>query len=648
MTIKDFSGFHSNQLGAWKKQVELLHSDLSSISVNLPQILQSTVIFEFPMIRLQKRLDVVLLLGQLVVIIEFKTGDDTYRVADIRQVEDYALDIHDFHEASHHSAIFPILCVIAGPDLTIPTVDCASGVHQPICCNGQMLHRLLSDLSEIADMNKQIDGEAWEYSPYRPVPTIVRAAEMLFAGHSVREIANASSDPGNLTTTTDRLIQIMDDARSRKERVIVFVTGVPGSGKTLVGLNTIHDPRFASRDFGHAAFLSGNTPLVTVLREALAQDKSRRTHAALNITRREVRTKVQGLMNFLEHYLKAHPSDPPDEHVVVFDEAQRAWDAKYGFEKFERPSSEPALFLEIMERRADWAVIVGLVGGGQEINKGERGLREWGDALLARRELSQAKPWRVVAAPDALTGGDATAWQSLFPDDVPPMWACADKDLHLGISVRSYRCLTVTRWVNALLEGHVEDARAIASDAEEFPIFLTRSLAIAREWLRKNTRGSRRCGLTASSGARRLRAEGLGVSLSATELGDVANWYLCGRGDIRSSYALEVTSNEYTCQGLELDYVGVCWDGDMVWQRHGRGISWTPRQLRGNKWQTVGNDDMRSWIINKYRVLLTRARLGTLIWVPGGDTEDSTRLPVIYDNLAEILSRAGARGIGTE
>jgi hypothetical protein len=368
--VKDFSGYHSNQLATWKKQIELLHSVLSKLVLNLPQIRQSTVIFEYSMIRLQKRLDVVLLLGQL-----------------------------------------------------------------------------------------------------------------------------------------------------------------------------------ASEDFSHAAFLSGNTPLVTVLREALAQDKSRRTGIALNITRREVRTKVRGLMNFLEHYLKAHPSDPPDEHVVVFDEAQRAWDAKYGFEKFERPSSEPALFLEIMERHDDWAVIVGLVGGGQEINKGERGLREWGDALLARRKLSQAKPWRVVAAPDALSGGDATAWQSLFPDDVPPVWACADTDLHLGVSVRSYRCLAVTRWVNALLEGRIEDAKAIASDAQEFPIYLTRSLATAREWLRKNTRGSRRCGLTASSGARRLRAEGLGVSLSATELGDVANWYLCGRVDIRSSYALEVTANEYTCRG---------------------------------------------------------------------------------------------------
>lgn len=299
-------------------------------------------------------------------------------------------------------------------------------------------------------------------------------------------------------------------------------------------------------------------------------------------------------MNYLEEYLQQHPNDAPVDNVIVFDEAQRAWDAEYGAQKFDRPKSEPALFLEIMDRHPDWAVIIALVGGGQEINRGERGLSEWGNVLREWNANVAARTWDVYAAPDVLTGGDATAWQRLFEDGQTPSWVTSDEKLHLPVSVRSYACLATNQWVNAVLDGSADIALGVARKVEDFPVFVTRSLEEARSWLKGQARGHRRCGLVASSGARRLRADGLGVSLSANELSDVANWYLMPRGDVRSSYVLEVTGNEYTCQGLELDYVGVCWGGDLI--RDDAGVAWIQCSFKGSRWQTVREPDTKNWI----------------------------------------------------
>jgi hypothetical protein len=634
--IKNFSGNHAQQLRAWTTQLEILRTSLSS-AIN-ERVQDWGILWEYPLLRLQRRLDVVLLCGQSIVVVEFKVGATSYQSSDLRQVEDYALDLRDFHEASNDRTIIPVLCATEAPPSPI-LLDDGPGVGSVSRCNKDTIGDLLARLAAKREL-PQLDVREWDTSPYRPVPTIIEAAELLYAGHTVSEVAYASSNPENLSATTDRLIEIVSDAQRRNKHIVAFVTGVPGSGKTLAGLNAIHDSRFRGEGRPAGAFLSGNTPLVTVLREALAKDAANRTRKTLDIARREVRTEIQGLMNYLHEYLVAHPEHIPADKVIVFDEAQRAWDAEYGDQKFGRPKSEPALFLEIMERHTDWAVIIALIGGGQEINRGERGLSEWSKALKERNASSEIR-WEAVAAPDAITGGDATAWQSLFPDQEKLSWVTTDARLHLSASVRSYRCLATTRWVNALLDGRVEEALRIASDAADFPIFMTRSLDDARCWLLEKARGHRRCGLVASSGARRLRADGLGVMLSANELADVANWYLLPKGDIRSSYALEVAANEYTCQGLEIDYVGICWDGDMLWDQPGG--EWIPHKLSGSKWQSVKGDDRRRWAINKYRVLLTRARLGSVIWVPKGCADDPTRNIEKRDTIADVLSAAGAR-----
>ena len=550
-------------LFSWRSSIPILKAALSRVVDDHPQSRDWAVIIEFPLLRVQKRLDAVIIAGSTIAVIEFKVGSDTFPASDLRQVEDYALDLRDFHQPSEHLRIWPVLCATNAE--TSFMTEIGEGVCAVTKCGASTLESVFTTLA--ADQchrnEPQIDRRAWDEGQYKPVPTIVQAAELLFAKHDVKDIASAASNPENLGATTDALIDIIERARANHEHIVAFVTGVPGSGKTLVGLNAVHDPRF-SRD-GHqpGAYLSGNSPLVRVLRVALVEDHASRNQSKKKDAERLIKIQVQTLMDFLRQYLKVSDNRAPSDHVIIFDEAQRAWDAAYGKQKFNREKSEASLFLEIMGRHDDWAVIIALVGGGQEINRGELGLSEWGRAVAAERENSAARRWIAIASPEVIKGGDATAWQTLFAGDAPS-WTEIDARLHLASSVRSYGCAALSGWVNAVLDADIDRARAIAGAADKFPVYLTRDLDTARAWLRSNTRGLRRCGLVASSGARRLRAEGLGVSLGADNLDGVAHWFLRPQGDIRSSYALEVTANEYACQGLELDYVGMCWGGDLI------------------------------------------------------------------------------------
>jgi hypothetical protein len=360
------------------------------------------------------------------------------------------------------------------------------------------------------------------------------------------------------------------------------------------------------------------------------------------VARREVRTQIQHIIDFLREYLTEDTERPPDVHAIVFDEAQRAWDRAQGKKKFNRSASEPRLLLEIMNRHDDWCVLIGLIGGGQEINSGEEGVAGWGDAL---RELHADgfRRWEVFAAEQALTGDASTGGLSLgeLPESVD---LHADDKLRLSVPLRSYRSPLVADWVAAVLDGDARTGRRIMSDIGPYPILLTRDLEDARKWLEKQGRGERRYGLVASSGARRLRAEGLGVSLNATDRNKIAYWYLNPPGDVRSSYALEVTANEYTTQGLELDFVGLCWGGDFVWSDRRGG--WRHRAFRGNRWTVSRSDERKRYTANSYRVLLTRAREGMVLWVPRGDSEDSTRNPAWYYETARYLVECGVQELG--
>jgi len=629
---------------SWLHQIAILKKACGAMVQKCPDAGQWGLLFEYQMFRLHRRIDAVLLAEDLVIVIEFKIGSNQYDQAGITQVEDYALDLRDFHAATRGKYVIPILCASEAPAKPPQYLMFTDEVSNVLLANGENLASvLLWALNQTPRGGGALGIEEWESAAYSPVPNIIDAAEMLYAAHNVEEIHSALAEQQNLTETTDRLIKIIADAQENQRRAICFVTGVPGSGKTLVGLNAVHDPRFRSDDRPSGAFLSGNTPLVAVLREALARDEKKRTGCKKSEADRRTKAQIQLLMRYLDQYLKADPENAPHENVIVFDEAQRAWDAAYGKQKFEREASEPTLFLEIMARHQGWAVIVALVGGGQEINKGEGGLSEWGQALELFAELAPTdKGWDIYASPHVLEASAVTAGGVLFPDGLPEnQIVYREEALHLPVSIRSHRCEIANAWIEAVLDGNAAQAKTCAQSIDHFPVYMTRSLNDMRSWLDKTTRGRRRCGLVASSDARRLRGYGLGVTLSTQDLSGITNWFLCDKGDVRASYQMEVTATEYACQGLELDRVGLCWGGDMTWDA--THSAWVYRKFRGSIWQNVGKEDARKNIKNTYRVLMSRAREAVVIWVPPGEPADLTRLPKQMDETAVYLRECGIK-----
>jgi DUF2075 family protein len=637
-----FSTQFSQQTLAWAEVVPLLQSELRPLLSRRPDAIEWTILLEFPLYRLRKRLDIVILAESIVVVIEAKVGLRQFTTADQRQVEEYALDLRDFHAGTKGRLLLPVLWC-TGADGETPPYSHGDDTVAPtsfVGVNG--LGKFLAQLPTAPPGTPRLVGEAWDASAYRPVPNVIQAATSIFAGHDVRGIAKA--DASNLKEAATRLVKLIVEAREESRRALLFLTGVPGSGKTLAGLHVVHDAiATGAEKQGDIVYLSGNTPLVVVLREALARDEYRRTREtggtkSLDSIRRDVRARIQHINDFLKGSLSASPGHAPHEHALVFDEAQRAWDEAQGEKKFNRRASEPTLLIELMSRHPDWSACVCLVGGGQEINSGEQGVSGWGDALR-KLDRSTAEKWSVYAPADVLRGGESTGGMSL--GEIPAEIAIREEpELQLRVPLRTYRAPGLNEWVSRVLEGDLERAAASSHSLNDYPIALTRSLEQARHWLRERGRGQRRYGLVASSGARRLRADGLGVTLNATDGLEIAHWYLNEPGDIRASFALEVPANEYTCQGLELDFVGVCWGGNFL--RDPSHQKWLVRRLNGARWQAVNDEYRRQFIINSYRVLLTRGREGIVIWVPEGDEADSTREPGALDATAEFLLTCGA------
>lgn len=612
---------HATQLMAWHRQIALLRAAMADLPGNW------RVLLEYPLLRLGRRIDAVLIGESCILVLEFKVGTNPFTAPDRRQAEDYALDLLDFHAESRAHPIVPIL-VATGAEAGITAWPLFwHGVTPVFDANATTLAALLSGIAaRVPAPLQRLDARAWEAGPYRPVPTIVEAATMLYQRHGVADIAMARADVGNLTRTTDAIRAAVLQARSENLHLILFVTGIPGAGKTLCGLNAV----FGAAD--GAAFLTGNLPLVHVMREALAQDASSQGRS-IRMARQQTESAIQPLTGFLRDNLARDL--PPHEHVIVFDEAQRAWDAAYGRRKFGRAASEAALFLDILHRHRDWAAIVALVGNGQEINTGEAGLAAWGEALTARPH------WQVLVPPAVLTATDPR--QRLF--GTAPAGLRIDPVLHLDVPVRSIRSAAASPWVDAVLRGDADLASSIAEEAGTVPFLLTRSLGAMRAALRALARGNRRAGLVCSAGARRLQADGVWPNFPHLDADAVASWFLKSWPDVRASDALELPATEFACQGLELDLVGLCWGNDLI-RMDGRA-DWLVRSFAGTRWREPRGEARIAFQINTYRVLLTRARYETVIWVPAGDAADDTREPAEFDGIANFLLRCGAQELDT-
>jgi len=619
-----FARNQGQQLIAWDASIRILRAALDGWAAASDW----RVVLEYDMRRLGRRIDAVLVTPRGVVVLEFKTGASTVDAQARRQADDYALDLEIFHSASGEHPILPI--VVAS--------DAATGSTEwPFMYRGFVDAGLTASAASLGLLLREVWARLpvppipinlpnWACAPYRPVPGIIDAACTLYSHHGVADITNARAEAHNLTTTKDAILDAIAVARRNQNHVILFVTGIPGAGKTLCGLNSV----FGAGRASGTTFLTGNPTLVHVLREALARDAGQGNRDKLRAARLKTKASVQKLPAFRDEYIRT--GHTPPEHVIVIDEAQRAWDERQAIgatttKPVKLTASEPTHLLDIMARHLDWAAVICLIGGGQEIHDGEGGLAEWGLAL------AQRPAWRVLAAPQTRIGG--TPRQTL-----PALNSMVlDASLHLAVPMRSLRNSAAASWVEAVLEGDAHTARAIASAGHALPFVLTRDLAVMRQHLRASSRGERRAGLIGSSGGKRRRADGLGVEVAHMDESAVAHWFLNRWPDVRASDALETVATEFACQGLELDYVGLCWGGDMVWLAR-QGI-WQCRTFVGDQWNLTRSPEAISNRINTYRVLLTRARYQTVIWVPRGDRNDRTRNPDELDDVARFLQVCG-------
>jgi Uncharacterized conserved protein (DUF2075) len=624
-----FRQLEQQQINAWRRQI-------AELKVALKGYPEATLLLEFEIPRIGKRVDAILILNGVIIVLEYKVGSNAYDTTSVDQAHDYALDLKNFHKASHHVNIVPVLVATDAPNKAQVIEMNFDGVASPILANSETLISAL-DLISGSLQGDSLEPEVWINSTYHPTPTIIEAAQALYKGHKVDEISRSDAGAINLTKTCSHVSKVIDDAKANHKKVICLITGAPGAGKSLAGLNiAIERMRYLENE--HAVFLSGNGPLVAVLREALVQDQLAENEflpKEERMKRKPAEQKAAAFIQNIHHFRDDNlASDaPPVEKVVIFDEAQRAWNKEQAssFMKRKRGQdnfsmSEPDFLLSVMDRHKDWCVVVCLIGGGQEINTGEAGIAEW---ITALKEHYQ--DWEIHFSDEIFRSDYALSKDWL--EDQGPLKLHIESDLNLAVSLRSFRAEKLSAFVGALIAGDSLKARGLKEHLPNYPIYLTRKLDRAKNRLRDWARGSERIGLVASSNAIRLKPSGIFVKGEI----DPTLWFLKGKGDIRSSHYLEDVATEFDVQGLEIDWVGVCWDANF---RIENG-TWATYNFSGSKWQNVHDLEKQKYIANSYRVLLTRGRQGVVIFVPEGDDSDPTRQKDFYDQTYLFLKSCG-------
>lgn len=664
----------AEQKYAWSEEIVIMQDALKPWEDE-----NAEIIFEYSIPRLGKRIDAVVLLRGLVFVIEFKAGQQTYLQADMEQVMDYALDLKNFHLDSHYRTIIPILVATEAEEKSEKLFFSVYNdrIYNPLLTNKESLQEIISSviINEKAQPSTSDDFSSWAISRYSPTPTIIEAASALYQNHSVEDITRHEAAGAALEETTQFVLDVIQHSKEQQEKSICFVTGVPGAGKTLVGLNVAIQQSVKTEDEPEeernlAVYLSGNGPLVKVLTAALAKDKQKKERAKgrrYNITdaKREVSQFIQIIHRYRGNMLAklklpivdgkleidetksiAHHSAGHGEveHVAIFDEAQRSWDMEHlagwlarggsrgGMKKVPNfPMSEAEFLIWSLDLRKDWAVIVCLVGGGQEINSGEAGIGEW------IRAVNETFPdWKVYLSKHLTdkeyAEGNVAELVSHNPN------AQQVEQLHLAVSMRSFRAENLSKFVHYVLDRDIGQAKELyKSFKEKYPIVLTRDLNKAKRWLEEKARGSERYGIVVSSQAYRLKPLAIDVRLQP----DIESWFLADKMDVRSSLFLEDAATEFDIQGLELDWTCLVWDGDFRYTSEG----WDHNAFRGSKWMKIRQAEAQSYQLNAYRVLMTRARQGMIICVPNGNPNDHTRLPEFYNSTYFYLKSIGIEEI---
>lgn len=618
------------QRGAWVTQIEILHEVLKQY--------EGSIYFEYSIPRMGRRIDVVLLVGPVIFVLEFKVGESEFTSSAIDQVYDYALDLKNFHESSHGQYIAPVL-IATNARGAVPIVAVTPQ-------NDRLLFPIKSDIAQLGCViedvlrfveGDDIDANQWESGRYCPTPTIIEAAMALYNNHSVSEITRSDASAINLSQTAASISEIISLSRENAHKSICLVTGVPGAGKTLVGLD-VATKHINPDDDLYSVYLSGNGPLVKILCEALARDRVMRGAEAgekvkIGTARSDVKTFIQNVHHFRDECL-LDKLRPPIEHVAIFDEAQRAWNmeqtSSFMLRKKNTPDfnqSEPEFLISCMNRHEDWAVIVCLVGGGQEINTGEAGIGEWIDSI------NRSFPDWHIHISSRLTDTEYNAEKILEEMKLRQQVTYHD-GLHLAVSMRSFRAEDVSLLVKQMLDLEVDSARQTYEKVRgKYPLVITRDLSKAKKWLKGQARGSERYGLVVSSQAERLKPHAIDVKSPM----DPVHWFLDKKDDVRSSYYLEDAATEFHVQGLELDWACVIWDADFRYFPAG----WSHHSFCGNRWNNIKKEERQQYLKNAYRVLLTRARQGMVLVVPEGDADDPTRSSQFYDGTFGYLKEIG-------
>lgn len=616
---------------AWNEEIRVLKEILPTFS--------GSIFYEYSIPRMGRRIDVVLIIEGVILILEFKVGEKDFKSSAIEQVWDYALDLKNFHETSHEHLIAPILIATEAKktDFNIIGKSYQDRTLSPICTNASGLKSVIVEVLSFNNEEKHIDVTSWSQGRYAPTPNILEAAMALYNSHSVIDITRREADAKNLTSTCDAISNIILDSQKQNKKSICFVTGVPGAGKTLVGLD-IATKHLKGESQTSSVFLSGNGPLVAILREALTRDRVKRVkEKGGKILKGEVMSEVKAFIQNVHHFRDECLIDmerPPYDHIAIFDEAQRAWDLtqtqnfmsrKKNVKNF--PYSEPEYLISCLNRHQDWAVIICLVGGGQEINTGEAGISEWIEGL--NRTFHD---WDIHVS-SKLTDSEYAAGEALSLIENKDRLHYFD-DLHLSVSMRSFRAENLSLFVKRMLDIDKAGAQSVYAEIKDkYPIVLTRDLNKAKKWLKEKARGSERYGMVVSSQAQRLKPYAIDVKSPM----DPIHWFLDEKDDTRSSFFLEDVATEFDVQGLELDWACICWDGDFRFTP----IGWSHHSFCGNKWQNINKEERKTYLKNAYRVLLTRARQGMVIVVPEGDSEDHTRRAEFYNPTFEYLKSFG-------
>ncbi len=616
------------QKNTWKKEIEVLKREISNIK-------DGHLLFEYTIPRIGNRIDNVLLYKGIIFLLEFKVGESTYPNYAIEQVTDYALDLSCFHKESHNKLLVPILICTRAPEKHQRIRVMKENILETYCCNEFNIGKYISEVCNKYERDYFIP-DSWINSLYMPTPTIIEAAQALYIGHKVEDISRNDASAKNLNQTTKAINEIIDYSKTNNKKSICFITGVPGAGKTLAGLNIAIERQKVDKN-EHAVFLSGNGPLVDVLQEALARDDVDRNGTRKTEAMRKAKEFIQIIHHFRDDAISV--DTPPVERVAIFDEAQRAWDEPNLTDFMKRKKgvldfnmSEPEFLISILNRHKGWATIICLIGGGQEINKGESaGISGWFETLR-----NNYPDWDVYMS-NKITDEEYSKGNT-FDELAKGINYRIIEDLHLSVSLRSFRSENVAAFVKAILDADKESAKELYSKFnKDYPILITRNLEAAKEWVHEKAKGSQRYGIIASSGAKRLRKYGVWVQNKV----NAPNWFLNSKDDVRASFFLEETATEFDIQGLELDWTIVCWDANLRFNNN----HFEFYNFNGTKWQNVNKEDGALYLKNAYRVLLTRARQGFVIFIPKGDKNDITMKTEFYDGIHRYFREIGIKEI---